>query len=247
MAVDFKGYEKALDHLKKYYDANPDAPYTGLNLLQGSNVFFRVSDSDPDVCLEKIIPVLKELEESESTTQYKLALMRKNEKGKEEKAIAVSFYVIERPEKSAATVGNYPSNGEAYYYKAKCEELVEKVSELKEKNKQLQEELEELETQHNELLETVEKQEESMVGAIQKQVVDNLPAVLNFFQQVITKPTAPAQAPVQNAINGIPDDTNVQKYLDILFKAGLTEDHIKKLAEMAQNNPGKFKGLLFML
>ena len=254
MAVDFKGYEKAIEHLKKYYDANPNAPYTGLNLLQGSNVFFRVSDDDPDVCFEKIVPVLKELEDSESKTPYKLALMRKNEKNKEDKAIAVSFYVTElpeKPEKSAAVGGYHSITGEMYYYKAKCEELLEKVEMLKEKNRELEEELNELETQHNELLEKVEKNEENMVGAISKEivplVVNNLPSLISYISGIMKQQPAPAQnAQPTQAINGIPDE-NINKYLDILFANGLTIDHVRKLAEMAQNNPGKFKGLLFML
>ena len=255
-AVDFKSYDKAIEHLKRYCEANPNISCAGLNLLtSGNSTFFSVQDDDPEICIEKILPILRELEEEGNRQSWKLELKRKTDKGKIEKAIATTFYVIElpeKPEKSTANISGYNNgNNEMFYYKAKYEEYVEKVQELKEKNSQLENELSELEAQHNELLEKVEKNEENMVGAISKEivplVVNNLPSLISYISGIMKQQPAPAQNAQQTqAINGIPDE-NINKYLDVLFANGLTVDHVRKLAEMAQNNPGKFKGLLFML
>jgi hypothetical protein len=96
-----------------------------------------------------------------------------------------------------------------------------------------------------EILEDEEDEEEDngILGAITKhalpQIVPMLPELIGAFIENLKQKRETLQ------VAGVPDEVNT--YIDILLNNGVTPDHLKKLADMAQNQKTKFKSLLLML
>jgi hypothetical protein len=88
-----------------------------------------------------------------------------------------------------------------------------------------------------------EEEDEGILGAISQQVLPHivpmLPELIGAFIENLKQKKETLQ------VAGIPDEVNT--YVDILLNNGVTTEHLKKLADMAQNQKTKFKSLLLML
>lgn len=88
-----------------------------------------------------------------------------------------------------------------------------------------------------------DEEDESFLGKVAPYIEPHLPQIMPVLIDGIMN--AFGRKP-QIALGSVITD-DIQANLQILMDAGLTAEHIKKLATMATSEPGKFKGLLFML
>ena len=88
-----------------------------------------------------------------------------------------------------------------------------------------------------------EDEDQGIMGAITEQVMPQIipmiPELLAGFIDSLKNKNKPLQ------VSGIPDEAT--ELVEVLLANGVTTDHLRKLADMAQNQKTKFKSLLLML
>jgi hypothetical protein len=88
-----------------------------------------------------------------------------------------------------------------------------------------------------------EDEDKGIMGAITEQVMPQIipmiPELLAGFIESLKNKNKPLQ------VSGIPDE--ITELVEVLLANGVTPDHLRKLADMAQNQKTKFKSLLLML
>ena len=86
-------------------------------------------------------------------------------------------------------------------------------------------------------------EDQGIMGAITEQVMPQIipmiPELLAGFIESLKNKNKPLQ------VSGIPDE--ITELVEVLLANGVTPDHLRKLADMAQNQKTKFKSLLLML
>jgi hypothetical protein len=235
--IDYIGMDAVIKAVKK------QKGFAGIQVRAGATkVPFSttIDDESEAEAVARLEDYLESRLETNANDNDKLELVLLNEKGKK----VVNFIFTLNEGLAVSGTKNNDGTTPSKYMEMNIEfgRLQAENEHLKIENAELNNRILELEA---ELDEGDEIGATTPMGEVMEMVKPYIPTLIGKLVESFNMPQP--QQPM--AVNGIADATatGIDEYVNTMMKAGATVNHFSKLADIAKNNPTKFKMLLSML